>query len=160
MKPSGTLNSRPYIAIIMFMISLVGIPTSYVARCASSSVICVSHLDQKVVGPPTPARPSRPVHADGGTRKLCLSASSVELSCSAMPASPASISSTRVRPTTSSCHLLTVSVAEDLGDRRPGPSPESGGHRRRLPVNSNTQCIPLSVAIHSLRHPTACAQTL
>ena len=116
-------------------------------------------MAQKLVGPPTPARPSRPVHADGGTRKLCLRASGVEPSCSAMPASPASVSSTLALDNIILSPPPRVG-RQDFGDRRPGPSPESGGHRRRLPMNSNTRRIALSVAIHFLRHPTTCAQTL
>ena len=120
-------------------------------------------MAQKVLGPPTPARPRRPVHADGGTRKLCLSASGrgAELlrPSSAMLASLASISSTRA-PDNFILSPPPRVGRQDFGDRRPGPSPESGGNRRRLPFNPGTHRMAVSAGIASLRHPTACAQTL
>ena len=116
-------------------------------------------MAQKVLGPPTPARPRRPVHADGGTRKLCLGASSVEPSCSAMPASPASISSTRAPDN------IILSPPPRVGRRGVLRSAEHlhhwpGGNRRRLPFNPGTHRIVVSAGIASLRHPTTCAQTL
>ena len=108
---------------------------------------------------PTPARPSRPVHADGGTRKLCLSASGVEPSCSAMPASPASVSSTLALDN------IILSPPPRVGRRGVQRSAEHlhhwpGGNSRCLRLKRCTQCIPLSAPFTSLRHLKTCTQTL